>query len=46
MVIKPVKHSFPPPAKLCMYSTAPEVIKKAPKEATNGQGLGSTKCQV
>jgi hypothetical protein len=29
-----------------MYRTVPEVIKNAPKDATNGQGLGSTKCQL
>ena len=29
-----------------MYSTVPDVMKNAPKEATNGQGLGSTKCQL
>jgi hypothetical protein len=29
-----------------MYNTVPKVRKNAPKDATNGQGLGSTKCQL
>jgi len=42
----PIKASWPPPKNLFIYSTVPEVIKNAPKEATRGQGLGSTKCQL
>jgi len=43
-VKKPVTNKRPPPEKLCIYKTPPEVMKKAPNEATKGQGLGSTKC--
>lgn len=43
---KPRKANCPPPKNLFMYKTVPEVIKNAPKEATKGQGLGSTKCQL
>jgi len=42
----PTNASCPPPKNLFIYNTAPEVIKNAPREATNGQGLGSTKCQL
>ena len=43
---KPIKASWLPPKNLFMYNTVPVVIKNAPKEATKGQGLGSTKCQL
>ena len=43
---KPSNANCPPPKNLFIYSTVPEVIKNAPKEATKGQGLGSTKCQL
>jgi len=43
---KPIKASWPPPKNLFIYSTVPKVIKNAPRDATNGQGLGSTKCQL
>jgi hypothetical protein len=46
IIKKPIKANWPPPKNLFIYSTVPEVIKNAPKEATNGQGLGSTKCQL
>ena len=42
----PINASWLPPKNLFIYKTAPEVIKNAPKEANNGQGLGSTKCQL
>jgi hypothetical protein len=42
----PTEANWPPPKNLFIYNTAPEVMKNAPKEATNGQGLGSTKCQL
>ena len=42
----PTNASELPPKNLFMYNTVPKVIKNAPKEATNGQGLGSTKCQL
>ena len=42
----PSSANCPPPKNLFIYKTVPEVIKNAPKEATNGQGLGSTKCQL
>jgi len=43
---KPIKANWPPPKNLFIYNTVPEVIKNAPKDANNGQGLGSTKCQL
>jgi len=42
----PINASWLPPKNLFIYKTAPEVIKNAPKEANNGQGLGSTKNQT
>jgi len=43
---KPINASCPPPKNLFIYNTVPKVIKNAPKDATNGHGLGSTKCQL
>ena len=43
---KPNKASWPPPKNLFIYKTVPDVMKNAPRDATNGQGLGSTKCQL
>jgi len=42
----PTSASCPPPKNLFMYNTVPKVIKNAPKDATNGQGLGSTKWKL
>ena len=43
---KPTRANWPPPKNLFIYSTLPKAKKNAPKEATKGQGLGSTKCQL
>ena len=43
IIENPVKNSSHPPMNLCMYNTKPVVNENAPREATKGHGLGSTK---
>ena len=43
MIKNHVNHSLLPLEKLYKQETPPEVMKKAPKTETKGQGLGSTK---
>jgi len=43
IIQKPPCANAPPPLYPCMYIAVPTVSIKAESEATNGQGLGSTK---